>query len=331
MKRLKKVWQLRRYIMIPPGAPRLNFLAAIIGALALGILLLTFHVKPAGAGLDNSAFAAPKLQVSPTPVASAADVRGLSSLSVDELNKRINNAIHGSRVALELHVAQLEVGKHRIERFPDYSATFLKQERVDGNDVQDLQTIQLKLRHKPFSVHMEWLEGGDVGRRVLFVEGQFDEKMQVRLGGTKGKMLPIMKLEPTGSLAMKESRHPVTEMGLLQLAELIHKYRKRDLDLKRGVQWEMLPNQQFLDHVCDCWVVEYTDKEIEPVYRKSITYIDKELSLPICVKNFGWADEGADTSDQAALDEATLIEYYGYTEIKFEHRLSDAEFDKLRR
>ena len=33
-------------------------------------------------------------------------------------------------------------------------------------------------------------------------------------------------------------------------------------------------------------------------------------------------------ADAAALDEATLIEYYGYSDIKFESRLTDIDFDK---
>ncbi|MGE5192240.1 MAG: DUF1571 domain-containing protein [Deltaproteobacteria bacterium] len=330
MKRLKQVWQLRKVIVIPRGAARLNVLAAMIGAMALGILMLTFHVTPAGAGLDNSALSAPQLKVSAPSQAAfdAAGQAGLSALSVEELSRRIHREIHGSRLALQLHIALLEVGKHRIESIPDYTATFLKQERVDGDDLQDLQTIQLKMRHKPFCVYMKWLEGGDVGRQVLFSEGQYDDKLQVKLGGKKGSILPILKLDPTDSLAMKESRHPVTEMGLLQLTELILQYRKRDLTLKHGVRWEMIPDQKFLDHVCDCWVVEYDSPDVEKLYRKSITYIDRKYSLPICLKNFGWPADGVDVADAAAVDEATFIEYYGYTDIEFETRLSDADFDK---
>jgi hypothetical protein len=190
-----------------------------------------------------------------------------------------------------------------------------------------LQTIQLKLRHKPFSVYMKWLEGGDVGRELLYSEGLYDDKLQVRLGGRK-RLLPVLKLEPTSSMAMKESRHPATNMGLLNLTELILKYRKRDLTLNKGVCWEMVPDQKFMDHVCDCWVVEYDSRDIEPVYRKTITYIDKKTSLPISIKNFGWPDETVTADDATALDEATLIEYYGYTDIKFENRLTDSDFDK---
>lgn len=247
----------------------------------------------------------------------------------DERNCEIRHAIHGSLVALKLHVALLELGRYRIGAVPDYTAKFVKQERVDGA-LQDLQTIQLKLRHQPFSVYMKWLEGGDEGRQVLFVQGENDDQLQVRLGGIKSR-LPVMRLAPTCASAMQESRHPITEMGLSELAAQVHKYRSRDCSLTRGVRWEMLPDQKHFDRDCDCWIVEYDDPQIEPIYRKMITCVDKELALPISVRNFGWPDEGVETSDAAALDAATLIEYYGYTEIRFEARLSDADFGKLRR
>lgn len=330
MKRLKQLWQLRRILSIPPGAARLNCLAALISAMAMGILLLTFHATPAGAGLDNSALAGPQLQLS-SPAATtnaSAGQDALAQLSSDELKRRIHSAIHTSRLALQLHIALLEAGKHRLTEYPDYTATFLKQERVDGDDLQELQTIEFKMRHKPFSVYMKWIEGGDVGRQALFVEGQYDDKLQVKLGGKKGTLLPVVKLDPTGAMAMKESRYPVTEMGILQLTELLLKYRYRDLGLKQGVRWEIIQDQKFCDQPCDCLVVEYASREIDPVYRRAITYLDKQTSFPVCVRNFGWPSEGVDATDPKALDEATLIEYYGYTDIQLEHRLSDADFDK---
>jgi hypothetical protein len=166
-----------------------------------------------------------------------------------------------------------------------------------------------------------------VGREVLFVEGENDQKMLVHPGGLKGKLLPALKLDPTGSMAMAEARHPVTEMGLLALSDLLLSYRRRDLRLEKGVRWEMLGDQKLGDRECNCFIVEYAGREVEPVYRKSITYIDKELSLPVCVRNFGWPAEG-ETIEAAKLDEATMIEYYGYNEVRFDRRLSDNDFDK---
>lgn len=325
---LKTVRRLRRIIIIPPSEPRLNALAALIGLMALGVLSVTFRATPAGGGLEPSAIS--QLNGAGSPISSGAPGRDEAlALSPDELNRQIHRAIHGSRVALKLHVTLLDLGRHRIGAIPDYTATFVKQERVDGA-LQELQTIELKLRHQPFSVYMKWLEGGDEGRQVLYVQGENDDQLQVRLGGIKSR-LPVMRLAPTCATALHESRHPVTELGLLELASQVHKYRSRDCSLQRGVRWEMLPDQKHFDRDCDCWIVEYDAPEFEPIYRKMITYVDKELALPISVRNFGWPDEGVETSDAAALDEATLIEYYGYTEIRFETRLSDADFGKLRR
>lgn len=331
MTRLHKLWHVKKHLGLPQGATRMNCLAAVICLMSAGILVLSFQATPAGAGLDAEGMAD---SMSSTPVATApavvpvGDENEPQTLSVAEINQRIDQAINGSRVALHLHVALLELGRHRIERFPDYSATFFKQEKLDGEDIQEMQICQLKMRHEPFSVYMKWLEGGDVGRQVLYVNELHDGKMLVKLGGRKGTLLPILKLDPDGSLALKEARHPVTEMGLLKLADLIIKYRKRDLSLKQGVRWQMLADQKFLDHDCYCFVVEYDSKEIEPVYRKSITYIDKVHSLPVGVKNFGWPTVDTPLDDPQGFDEATLIENYGYKDLSFETRLSDADFDK---
>jgi hypothetical protein len=331
MRRIKQLWQLKRIVRFPSGTIRMNCLAAMICLMALGILVLNFQATPAGAGLDAAASIDLRISAPPAPVAPAAaasDGSGLSSLSLDELNKRIHGAIHGSRLALQLHVALLELGKQHIQNFPDYTATFFKQERLDGSELQDLQTCQLKLRHQPFSVYMKWIEGGDVGQELLYVDGQYDNRMQVKLGGRKGDILPRLKLDPHGSAAMGKARHPVTEMGLLQLSELIIKFRKRDLGLKEGVHWQMLADQKVLDQDCYCFVIEYDSREIEPVYRKSITYIDKEHSLPVCVKNFSWPTEDVTADSPQALDEATLIEFYGYKDLRFETRLGENAFDK---
>src|SRR5579872_6113463 len=113
MKLFKTIWHLRRVFIIPPGAPRLNALAALISLMALGILFLTFRATPAGAGLDPTA--GPALQLAQTPVpATTAGKKAAAGLSREELNRQIHHAVHGSLLALKLHVALLDLGKHRI-------------------------------------------------------------------------------------------------------------------------------------------------------------------------------------------------------------------------
>ena len=151
--------------------------------------------------------------------------------------------------------------------------------------------------------------------------------MLVKLGGLKGRIMKPLKLEPEGTLAMKEARHPVTDMGLLSLTRKLIAYRQKDLASKKGVRWQLIPDQKCFDRECLCFVVEYDGKEYDAVYRKTLTFIDKQHSLPVCVKNFTWAEEGSKLEGEA-LDEATCIEFYGYKDLKFNAGLKDYDFDR---
>lgn len=325
MKHLKALWKLRRLLRFPAGEARFNALAAMVCLLALGMLMLSFHTKPADAGLGSSALGPQTASLSAGPVSDDAGAgRGMSAT---ELRQRLHGAVHSSRLALELHVAMLELGRQRLQATPDYQATFIRQERLEGGTLLDLQTMELKIRHTPLSIYLKWMEGGDVGRELLYVDGQNDNRMLVKLGGGK-KLLPAVKVDPEGSLAMSEARHPVTSAGLMHLCDKVLSFRRQDLRAKSGVRWQMIPDQKFGNRACHCFVVEYDSPQVEPIYRKSLTFVDQELSLPVCVKAFTWPAEGTKSDDPQQLDDATLVEYYAYTDVHLERRLTDADFDK---
>lgn len=230
------------------------------------------------------------------------------------------------RPALELKLSMLEQGRARLEKIGDYTATFIKQERIDGSDLQDVHTIHMKVRHEPFSVYMKWLVG-PVGQEVLYVNGQHDNRMLVKKGGRMGKLLPVVKLDPTGTLAMAESRHPVTDAGLLTLTVQIVKYSTRDVELQEGITCRMI-RTQIHNRRCHCFFVDYASTQVDPLYRKSITYIDEELSIPIYIKNFAWPSEsGSAAAGESQNPDEDLIEYYAYTDIQFDRRLAESEFD----
>jgi hypothetical protein len=314
--------------IVPPGNTRRNCLAAFLTLIALGVLILNFDAEPAGAE-PESVVPMPVCPISePLPPSKSAGEKSGDVQTASLTPEAAEQAIKRSRLAMEHHIALLEVGRHRLEKLNDYSATFTKQERVDGEDLQDLQTTEVKLRHHPFSLYMKWIKGGDVGREVLLVDGQFDGEMLVHLGGIKGRLLPPLKIDPKGERAMSEARHPVTEMGLQQLCSLLLKYRRRDLTLTKGLRWELIDNQKLGDRECYCFVVEYLDRNIEKTYRKAITYVDKELMLPVCVRNYGWPADSETAADPATIDELTLIEFYAYSDIKFDQRFGDEHFDK---
>jgi hypothetical protein len=226
------------------------------------------------------------------------------------------------RWAMLLSVTMLQRGCEKFEHISDYTATLYKQERING-ELLDGETMSMKLRHQPFSVYMKWLDG-DKGRQLIYVDGQNEGNLLVQLGGVKGRLLGTLSINPTGSQAMAESRYPITGAGLLHLAKKIVEYRQQDLERGTGVHCEMYDNQELNGRPCYMFVTTYDAREFNDQYRKAVCYIDKELSMPICVRNYTW---GVDVNPEK-IDEETLIEFYSYSDIQIEQELADADFDR---
>jgi len=229
-----------------------------------------------------------------------------------------------SRAALLFQLMLLERGIEKLDKLADHTATFYKRERVDGR-IGEPQVMQIKVRHKPFSVYMTWLTG-DKGRELLYVEGKHDGRMLVKLGGVKGRLVPTLKLDPNGSQAMAEARHPVTSAGMLNLAKKVADYRRNDLKSKAAVTCRLFEDQVLNERSTYCFVIEYPNAAASKVYRKSVIFVDKEWLVPVCVQNFGWPD----TSDIAAakLDKETLLEDYRFSSIHLDQKLADNHFDR---
>jgi hypothetical protein len=236
--------------------------------------------------------------------------------SIDDLNSQI----------LREHFARLKAGRERFRRMPGYTATLVKQERI-GASLTDETSFAVKVRHEPFSVFMRWESGDDTGKEVLYVDGKDDGELLVHLGGLKGRILPAFKVDPFGSLALRKSRYPITKLGILALADTLIERRELEMRQKIRVQVEQKPDGECAGRPCSVYVFEDAAREQSPVYRKSVQYIDREWNVPLRVANYNWPEPGQHL-EGAALDEATLIEYYMYSEIVADARLTDADFDR---
>ena len=223
-----------------------------------------------------------------------------------------------NRATLTRQIALLQAAATKLRRIDGYTAEMLKQERVDG-ELRDAERANLKLRHAPFSVYMKWTEG-DAGREVLYVEGEHEGDMLVHPGGWRGRFLSTLSVDPRGSLAMSESRHPVTEAGLMNLVEKHLQHKIEDLDAGdveatiREVEFDGKPAREL--------AVTYGDRERNPVYHRAILLLDVASGLPVASYNHGW------TSIDRDGDEATLVERYEYRSIDTQTALGDADFDR---
>lgn len=305
-----------------------NLLAALLSFAVLSVLYFQFTDQPLHADGDGLAIDAAGLAGgSPRGTMSSASVgASISDRPADREPTGGEAPVLTGRLALLMNLALVERGYARLSMVPDYTATFCKQERI-GDELGEPQVIRIKLRHEPFSVYMKWYSG-DKGRELIYVDGRNDGKLIVHVGGWKARLLPTVKLDPEGSTAMKESRHPVTDVGLLEVARRCIAYRQRDLDAAQGVRCRMLDDRRFDERDCYCFIIEYDRPELSHGYRKVVALVDKELSLPVSVKNYGWPKEPSPAADAAKLDELTLVEVYGYSDIRLTQQLTDDDFDR---
>jgi outer membrane lipoprotein-sorting protein len=196
-----------------------------------------------------------------------------------------------------------------LDKTESYTAIFHKQERVKGwLKTEEIAYLKFK---KPFKVYMKWIEDPGKGREILYVDGWNDNRILVRDPGFLGVF--IMNLRPQGHIAMKGSRHPITEVGLEHLVKMfgdnIRKgLRSREFECRRGKEGTVYGRRiQSLE------LIFPRDHRNGYYCYRCIISLDIEKRVPIRVQVFDWEDR--------------LIEDYGYEDLTFNAGLTDADFD----
>ncbi|HUQ72770.1 MAG TPA: DUF1571 domain-containing protein [Planctomycetaceae bacterium] len=205
-----------------------------------------------------------------------------------------------------------------------YSAQMSKQELVAGELLPE-QTMTLKCRQRPFSVYLLW-HTGDPGREVLYIEGENQGRLVGHDGGWKAR-LPALSLSPDSSLAMRDARYPVTKAGLGGLSEIMIGVHRADLQSENYATCDYQPHVTFDGRDCHAFITVYKTRQSSPAYRKSVTLIDREWSVPLSSQHYEWPQRDFQGSADE-LDAATLIESYQFTEIDFDRHLTDADFNR---
>jgi hypothetical protein len=198
----------------------------------------------------------------------------------------------------------------------DYSCTFVKQERIDG-ELGEQQHIFMKISHEPFSVYMSFLKPHQ-GREVLWVAGQNDGEMVVLEAGWKRKVLGKMNLDPQGTVAMSGQKYPITRVGIRNLtASLIRqfeedtKYGESDVTTKEDTKISGRPATMV--------------QVVHPVPRKNFRahvarlFFDNELGIPIHYDAYLWPDQ---PGGRPPLDES-----FTYTNLKINNGFTARDFD----
>ncbi len=233
------------------------------------------------------------------------------------------SAVHPLDRALEIAHSGLEVSRTKVN---DYTAVLVKRERI-GSTLNPHEYMYVKVRNRkvsggrtiqPLSVYLNFLKPTSVkGREVIYVENKNDGNIVAHEGGMKGRFLPTVNIPPTGMLAMRGQRYPMTEIGV---ENLIVKLIERGQRAKQapGVQCEFRKNARVKDRTCTVMQVTVPNRQPDSEFYQAQVFLDDELSMPIRYVAYDWP-----TSEGATPE---IIEEYNYLNLKLNVGLTDADF-----
>jgi hypothetical protein len=255
-------------------------------------------------------------EAAPTPIARPSEV------AVEAAEARIDalewpesplGGVEAKRLLLDV----VRAAEERLEAASGYTAILRRQERVEGK-LGPLQTLQMKVRHRPFAIYLKFLDH-DVGKEVVYAEGFHDNHVVGHGGGLTRLLLPYLKTAPTSALALRGNRHPITEAGLLNLTRKLVGFRELDL---RDEEAETV-----LDRVTDSqgrtWLRSvHTHPHHQP--ERPFAYVevlyDPATKLPAQISGFDWPAPGQ-------TGPLLLGERYTYEDVVLDAPLTDLDFD----
>ena len=254
--------------------------------------------------------------VSDSPAPVAVEVKPLPTKPVPTLTWPQDRVSGEPAKSILLDV--LSEASERLNMVKGYTATFRKQERINGT-LGPEQTLAMKVRHQPFAIYFKFL-APRAGKEVVYAEGHHDNKLIAHAGAGLAKLLvPRFAVAPDHPLALADSRHPVTEAGLVNLtARLLH-YRRKDMDDSDAVT--------LLDRTTDAEgrprlrsVHTHPKREADRPFARVVVLYDPETFFPVDIRNYDWP-----APDQS--EPLNLVEHYGYDDLDLDATLTALDFD----
>ena len=192
----------------------------------------------------------------------------------------------------------------------DYTSVFVSRERIGGT-LRPPETIQLKFQ-RPFKVYMKWVDGPSRGREGLYVSGANNGRFFIHEPRGIQRFFTVA-LEPTDRRVMEESRHPVTDVGIGRLLEIV------GTNARRGAQAGVL-------QVIDRGLGDVAGRRVRQVeaillrdakagyycYRVLLAF-DEENHLPIRIVVYDWTDQ--------------VVEEYTHAQLQLNPGLTERDFD----
>ncbi len=219
-------------------------------------------------------------------------------------------------ISIAQAIAAIEECQAKYQAIRDYTCTFSKRERIKGK-LTSLHVLEMKVRTQPSSIYIRFRKPAS-GREAIYIAGQNDGKVLAHDVGLNKLLAGTLRLEPTGSRAMEENRHPITEAGIGPMLHTLETRWSSELDPSESVV--VIRDGQKVGGRC-CKMVETTHPCRQPdfMFYRVRLFIDHQMGLPIHFEAYDWP-----SSPQA---QAQLMEEYTYEDLKLNVGLGDRDFD----
>ncbi len=208
----------------------------------------------------------------------------------------------------------------RYDLMDSYIARLTRREQLRGVNKPE-EVMLFKFRKEPWSVYFKWLSANGRGREVIYVNGQYENKIHTLLAAGDMPLAPAgkrMALASDSIFVRSASRHPITEAGLgASITRLGHIIEALDRgDERKGTLTDLglIPRPEFARPVA---AIEHTlppglDPNL-PRGGRCLYCFDPETNLPVVVA----------MRDHLGQE----VEYYFYDRLQFPVRLDDNDFN----
>jgi hypothetical protein len=228
--------------------------------------------------------------------------------------------------ATPLHTARqlLQQAAARCATLDSYIVRLTRREFLKDK-AQPEEILLFKFRKAPWSVHFKWLGDTARGREVVYVKGQYENKIHTKLAAGDAPLMPAgarIAVAPDSLLARSASRHPITDAGICHCVEsLLAQLDAQERGDKRQGTLTAIAPQRRPEYSRPVEALErLIPPGIEPQLPRGgrrLMFFDPDWRLPMLVVTYD--------------DKGHEVEYYRYDRMQAPVHLDDDDFnpDKL--
>jgi len=174
------------------------------------------------------------------------------------------------------------------------------------------EQILLKVRHRPFSLYMYYLEPAKIrGREVLFVEDERDGKFLAHEGRGFKSLVGSVKLQVS-------DKYPLHNLGIKYLNQRLIQLATEEMQLGK-CQVLFYPDVKVGEQEAFCVQVAHPERHRDARMPLARAFFDRQTGIPFRYEGYRWPQQpGAPP---------VLDEEYTYLNLKLNVGLTDRDFD----